>query len=482
MSVFGYWCFQNGYVLSYGDAQSHLNISRSIIDSRTPGYDQLGTVWLPVLHLICLPFVGNDWLWSTGLAGTLPVAFCFVLAGTGFYLSVREVYGDATAAAVALACFVLDPNVLYLAVIPMTEIVFFAGIAWMLVAALRFRSTQNLRWLVLAVVASWLLTLTRYDGWFLIPFVAIWFAVLSARHKMLVLIALGTLALLAPLYWLAHNWWETGNLLDFYNGPYSAIAIQGGQTYPGYHDWAAAVHYYCAAGLLCAGSALVLLGIIGAWFAYRTRALQPLLFLSLTPLFYIWSMHSSSGTPVHVPKLWPFSYYNTRYGLALVPLCAFAAGAIVPNLPPRWRRFSFLIPLLAVVPWLSRPSPQSWICWKESQVNSVDRRAWTAAAAHFLEAHYRTGQGILTSTGDVTGIYCRAQIHLAQTLNIGNGPTWFLATQRPDLYHSNAWVIRQDGDPLSRALTHRRSPYRPVLIVTTSKYSPPLNISQRDLP
>src|SRR5690242_5209130 len=41
------WCFHHGYILYYGDAQSHLNLSRSILDSRTPGYDQLGTVWLP---------------------------------------------------------------------------------------------------------------------------------------------------------------------------------------------------------------------------------------------------------------------------------------------------------------------------------------------------------------------------------------------------------------------------------------------------
>src|SRR5689334_14223220 len=43
------WCFRSGYILFYGDAQAHLNISRSIIDSKTPGYDQLGTVWLPLL-------------------------------------------------------------------------------------------------------------------------------------------------------------------------------------------------------------------------------------------------------------------------------------------------------------------------------------------------------------------------------------------------------------------------------------------------
>ncbi|MBV9405616.1 MAG: hypothetical protein JO211_09755, partial [Acidobacteriaceae bacterium] len=39
------WCLRHDCILYYGDAQAHLNISRSIIDSRTPGYDQLGTVW-----------------------------------------------------------------------------------------------------------------------------------------------------------------------------------------------------------------------------------------------------------------------------------------------------------------------------------------------------------------------------------------------------------------------------------------------------
>ncbi len=482
VALFAWWCFRNGYILSYGDAQSHLNISRGIIDSRTPGYDQLGTVWLPILHVICLPFVGNDWLWSTGLAGTLPVALCFVLAGTCFYLAALEAYGNVSAAAVVVACFALNPNVLYLAVIPMTEIVFLAGIALVLLAVLRSRSPQRRRWLVLGVLACWMLSLTRYDGWFLVPFITIWFATATVRSKTFLLVAFGIAASLAPLYWLAHNWWETGNPLDFYNGPYSAVSIQGGQTYPGYHDWFAAVHYYCSAGTLCAGSALVLLGVVGAWCAHRYRALQPVLFLSLTPIFYIWSMHSSGGTPIHIPPLWPFTYYNSRYGIAFVPLCAFAAGAIVLAATARWRKFAFLVPLLAIAPWLFHPSRQNWICWKESQVNSVDRRAWTAAAAKCLEAHYQAGQGILTSTGDVTGIYCRAKIHLSQTLNIGNGPLWLLAITRPDLFHPSAWLVMQDGDLLSQALSRASPPYRPVLTITTSKYSPPLNISRRYLP
>ncbi|MGH9584546.1 MAG: hypothetical protein ACRD4O_16605 [Bryobacteraceae bacterium] len=115
VAVAAAFCFRHGYILYWGDAQAHLDNSRSIIDSRTLGYDQLGTVWLPLLHVICLPFVGNDWLWSTGLAGTIPVAICFVIAGMCFYFAAKTAYASTAAALVVLAVFALNPNILYLA-------------------------------------------------------------------------------------------------------------------------------------------------------------------------------------------------------------------------------------------------------------------------------------------------------------------------------------------------------------------------------
>ena len=42
------WCSARGYTLYYGDAEAHLNIARRVLDSRTPGPEQLGTVWLPL--------------------------------------------------------------------------------------------------------------------------------------------------------------------------------------------------------------------------------------------------------------------------------------------------------------------------------------------------------------------------------------------------------------------------------------------------
>jgi hypothetical protein len=451
------WCFRHGSILYYGDAQAHLDISRSIIDSRTPGYDQLGTVWLPLLHVICLPLAGNMNLWSTGLAGTIPVAICFVIAGIGFYLAAREAYQDRLAAGIVLACFALNPNLLYLASIPMTEIVFLAGLAVMLFALVRFRRTQRMWLLALGIAASWSMSLTRYDGWFLIPFSAIAFALTARVHRWHILFIFAAAAVLAPGYWMAHNWWETGNAIDFFNGPYSPAAIQGSRSYPGYHNWAIALGYYAAAGESCCGWGLFAAGVAGLICALFRRGLLPLLFLLLTPAFYVWSIHSSK-TPIFVPQLWPHTYYNSRYGIAVIAVAAFAAGAIVLVLRRSWRRWAPALVIIAVLPWLLQPSPEHWICWKESQVNSASRRVWTESAARYLEGDYR-GQGIWAPFGDVTGIFCRAKIPLREVLHEGNGPAWFTIIRRPDLYHPTLWAIAQNKDAVWNAIQREPSTY-----------------------
>jgi hypothetical protein len=477
--AFANWCYRNGFILYYGDAQAHLNISRSIIDSRTPGYDQIGTVWLPLLHWMCLPLVRVDSLWSNGLAGTIPVSICFVVAGTCFYLAAKEVYQSSVAAVVVITCLALNPNILYLAVIPMTEIVFLAGLAVLVLALVRFRRTPSPKYVALAVAGSWWMSLTRYDGWFLIPFAALYFAWFAHTRKVTVFLLFGLFAALAPAYWMAHNWWETSNALDFYNGPYAPAAIQGANDYPGYHNWRQAAQYYVAAGRLCTGPILWLLGGFGIFCAVKTRHFAFIALLSLLPAFYIWSVHSSK-LPIHVPVLWPFTFYNTRYGLALMPLSAFAAGAITCILPAGSRKWSILLPLFAACPWLFHPSRENWICWKESQVNQVARSAWADEGAKFLRAYYTLGEGIIAGFGDKTGILCRAKIPIAENLHEGNGPEWLATISRPDLIHGQIWAIAQAGDSLSRSFSRTTAcPYQLFETIQVPN-APALEIYRRD--
>src|ERR1700735_5233412 len=76
-----YWCFSHGYVLYDGDAEAHLNIARRILDSRTPGPEQIGTVWLPLPHILLAPFSMSGSWWKSGAAGAIVSPACFILAG-----------------------------------------------------------------------------------------------------------------------------------------------------------------------------------------------------------------------------------------------------------------------------------------------------------------------------------------------------------------------------------------------------------------
>src|SRR3984893_1145787 len=76
------YVYRHGYTLYYGDAEAHLNIARRVLDSRTPGPEQLGTVWLPLPHMLMLPLVLRGHWWRSGLAGAIPSAAGFIAAGS----------------------------------------------------------------------------------------------------------------------------------------------------------------------------------------------------------------------------------------------------------------------------------------------------------------------------------------------------------------------------------------------------------------
>src|SRR4051812_5280624 len=131
--TFAYY-FRAGEVLLYGDAVAHINIARRVFDSQTPGLLQLGTVWLPLQHLFILPFVISDWLWRSGVAGSIPSMIAFVLATVGIFRLVRCLMADKPALAwIAAAIFAANPNLLYLQSIAMTEVLYLALFIWSLV-------------------------------------------------------------------------------------------------------------------------------------------------------------------------------------------------------------------------------------------------------------------------------------------------------------------------------------------------------------
>src|SRR3954463_16162364 len=90
---------QHGYTLYSGDAASHLSIARRVTDSRTPGIDQVGTVWLPLPHLLMIRPAADDQLWRSGLAGAIPSATCFVLGAAFLFAAAKAVFASRAAGA-----------------------------------------------------------------------------------------------------------------------------------------------------------------------------------------------------------------------------------------------------------------------------------------------------------------------------------------------------------------------------------------------
>src|SRR6266478_8469630 len=86
-----FYYLRSGELLLYGDAVAHINIARRVVDSMTPGPLQLGTVWLPLPHILMLPFVVSRWMWQTGIGGAIPSLIAYLLSVIGIFLLVREV-------------------------------------------------------------------------------------------------------------------------------------------------------------------------------------------------------------------------------------------------------------------------------------------------------------------------------------------------------------------------------------------------------
>jgi hypothetical protein len=189
-------------------------------------------------------------------------------------------------------------------------------------------------------------------------------------------------------------------------------------------------------------------------------------------------MYSSGGTPIFVPTHPPHSHYNTRYGLAALPVLAFASAALVLAVPMRLRPFvAVLIVVAGAIHWTKTAGPEHWITWAESRANSTGRRGWMGDAAAFLREHRKLGSTVISSGGDdYLGIYRAAGIPLRETFTVFNGLPWDATLQRPDLHLWQYWAIAREGDELDGALA--RSNYRLELRLV-NKDEPVIQIYRR---
>jgi hypothetical protein len=471
--------FRQDALLLYGDAVAHLHIARRVVDGRYPGPLQLGTVWLPLPHVLMLPLVAVDWMWRTGVAGAVVSMASYVAGTAGVFRLVRgaveaESAHSRVAPWLAAAVFALNPNLLYLQTTAMTEPPYLALFVWTVVFLSEFarqargsdaRAGGSLERAAIALSAA---MLTRYDGWFLAAAcgpIVLWVmwklrgsacpALKRSLRNSLLLTAL------TPALWLAYNFGQYGNPLEFLTGPYSTRAIEqrsggGHPVHPGEGSLPVAALYFSKAAQLNLGpgraaQGLMLAAAMGAllcWWRKR-GALSVLLWLPLA--FYTLSV-AYGGVQIFVPVWWPFSYNNPRYGIELLPAVAVGAGLLAANFRGRLAQVVAAgVALLAAVSyggnWRAVP-----VSLREAQVNAATRVAFETKLATELKK-LPPGSTLLMYCGDHPGALMQAGIPLRRVIHEGNRAIaegeyseWEQALETPGTYAD--YVVAIAGDPV----------------------------------
>lgn len=479
------WSWRNGALLNYGDAVAHLHIARRVFDSHQPRFSQLGSVWLPLPHILLLPFVQIYSWWADGLAGVVPSALAYLAACAGFYRLARR-WLSIPSAAIALAFFAANPNLLYLQTTAMTEPLFLCEMIWITVWLVEWRAgldanlsrSTRLLWLIaFALVAA---VFTRYDGWIMALLAWLAIGVTLARHGQLRSRAFwlaSALVVAAPIAWFVYNAAAFGDWLYFARGPYSAKAIEiqtsvpGFPPHPGWHDpWVSLLFYIKAAEMdsvaAAWGNALLILSVLGAawaWITARRRRLAWALLLALPVPFYAYSIAYGS-VPIFLPVWWPHSYYNLRYGLELLPAIAFALGFgaqfllfVVREFKPgaaqsHWSAYTAgaLVVVVALNAYqMIRERPLVYV---EGTKNIQAHRPYELEIPPVLRVFLvqRPGAVILMDTSIDPEIIALTGIPLRQTINESDLEVYRDALAAPAAHA--ALVLAYDGDEIDHAV------------------------------
>lgn len=478
------WSWQHHALLDYGDAIAHLHIARRVLDSRFPGLTELGSVWLPLPHLLMLPLVQVYALWANGLAGTIPSALAWIAACVGLYRLARF-WMPRAAAALALAFFALNPNLLYLQTTAMTEPLFVCEMIWIVLGLVEWRSALDqadaarVRWTQCWIAVVLLAAIyTRYDGWVMALLAWSAMGILLLRRGQLrsgagarsfwicsaVLVA-------APLAWFAYNAVAFGDWLEFARGPYSARAIEmrtahgSAPPHPGWHNpWVGLLFYLKVSEMDAfavwrhAALALSFAGTLGAWVAARRRAFAWAWLLWLPVPFYAYSVAFSS-VPIFLPVWWPYSWYNTRYGVELLPALALGLGfaahgalAAVREFKPRWGRSAAaaLLLLIALNAWaMTRRQP---LVYAEATMNRRARSVFDENIPPAIRSALACCPrgAILMDTSVHPELVAFSGIALRQTINESDRGLYRGALADPARHA--ALVLAFDGDAVDRAV------------------------------
>jgi hypothetical protein len=452
-SVYFYiYYYFNGLGLAYNDARSHLDIGRRVVEGLKPGLAQLGSVWLPLTHVLMLPTIWNDFMWHSGLSGALQSMVAFVITGILIYKFMERINVGIIGRLVGVLIFALNLNVLYLQSTAMTELLLLATMTAGCLQLLHW--FQDGRLLDLIIASFWIMlsTLIRYDGWFLLIFSALLifiYAIRSRGYKFSegLLILFITLGGLGVALWFIWNGLIFKDPLYFAFGPFSAHSQQqllesaGELATKG--NWLLSFKTYYYALMYNTGAFITLLGLAGALVLWTDKGRSSSTRLATVALvapflFNILALYLGHSV-LFVQGISGNTWFNVRYGVMLMPSIAIFVGYLVDKLKP------VRLVLVGLLVFITFFSFANWdaVTIDDARVGSSQKNVTQVSA--YLKNHAIDTPGyILISAASHDAIIFSSGLPMKRFIHEGTGVYWHSAIASPD--HWARWIILRTND------------------------------------
>jgi hypothetical protein len=453
ISVFSFTHFWlNGLGLAYNDARSHLDIGRRVVEGLKPGLAQIGSVWLPLPHLLMTPTIWNDFMWHSGLAGALPSMASFIFTDIVVVLYLRKLKVGLLGQIVGAVVFALNLNAIYLQSTAMTEMILMATMTVAAYEFLRWQQTDQLVYLVRTAFWVMLSTLVRYDGWFLFVYILGLVLLQAWRRKGAqslegMFIFYCSLAGLGIVLWFLWNTLIFQDPLYFISGPYSARAQQILIEEAGLLTTKGNVFFslttYVLDTLYNIGVIPVMLGVIGFIKLMLDRKQSVSTRLATTTLavpfiFNVLALYLGQSV-IFLQGISGDTWFNVRYGLLSLPAIAMGIGYLTDQVKAlRWVILSLLL-LFSLVSITS----YDVVTIDDATVGSSQKNVQEVSGWLSQNAGPQAGF-ILISAASHDAIIFSSGLPMIRFIHEGTGKYWENATVSPDRWAR--WIIMRTND------------------------------------
>ena len=447
-----YYFYNQGLSLAYNDARSHLDIGRRVVEGLKPGFAQLGSVWLPLTHLLMVPTVWNDFMWHTGLSGALQSMVAYIATSYLIYSILKHLNVGLFGRIIGVLVFATNLNILYLQSTAMTELLLLATMTAGIYDFILWYKYNNLLHLVKSSFWIMLSTLIRYDGWFLF-LVATGIIVLQTLRKKGYKAAEGTGILFCTLagfgivLWLLWNQLIFKDALYFAFGPYSAHAQQQALARAGVlatkGNLPLSVQVYTHAMAYNIGSFTLILGFIGSVLFYLDKKLDTTVRIaSLTLLaalaFNVIALFLGHSV-LFLPEFSGNTWFNVRYGIMVLPSVAIFIGYLIHRLPSL--RFA-ITGLMLFVLFFTYTNVDA-VTIDDAKVGASQKNV--SQVSNYLRDNAKNTDGfVLISVASHDAVVFSSGLPMKKFIHEGTGAYWDLATTYPDEWAT--WVILRTGD------------------------------------